>query len=178
MHILSYSLKLEISKSKQDLVVNLHQRFGYSDLPFARKDTFLYCRVQKGAGGGGQRGYTLTKRTLSLGKRYFFVMEKHIEDVKQDQKTVPDLVESIMRPTDPAKEELRRILFKMSRYRPQIIKIRVSTFWMSGKNPDFRRRLPAGAKQFDFDPFLIRIHPITAPKTSKMRVLACEGHLH
>ena len=73
-------------------------------------------------------------------------MEKYVEDVKQDQKTVSDLVESIMRPTDPADEELRRILFKMNQYRTEIIKIRVSTFWMSGKITDFRRRLPAGAK--------------------------------
>ena len=56
----------------------------------------------------------LSKRKLSLGKGYFFVIEKYIEDVKQEEKGVPDLVESIMRPTDPAKEELRRILFKIS----------------------------------------------------------------
>ena len=73
-------------------------------------------------------------------------MEKHIEDVKQDQKIVPDLLESIMRPTDPAKEELQRILFKMGKFRPKIEENRVCTFWMSGKIPDFRRRLPAGAK--------------------------------
>ena len=42
------------------------------------------------------------------------VKEKYIEDIKQEGKDVPDLVESIMRPTDPAKEELRRILFKIS----------------------------------------------------------------
>ena len=28
-------------------IFNPHQRCGYSDSPFARKDTFLYCRVQK-----------------------------------------------------------------------------------------------------------------------------------
>ena len=41
-------------------------------------------------------------------------MEKYIEDVRQEEKDVPDLLESIMRPTDPVKEELRRILFKLS----------------------------------------------------------------
>ena len=87
-----------------------------------------------------------TKRKLYPGKRQFFVIEKYIEVVKQDEKSVPDLVESIMRSTDPVKEELRRMLFKMSQYRPEIIKIRGSTFWMSGKITDFRRRLPAGAK--------------------------------
>ena len=93
-----------------------------------------------GSGGTGHKKEAVPKQMT------FFVVERHIEEVKQKQKDVPDLVESIMRPTDPAKEELRRILFKMSQYRPEIIKIRVSTFWMCGKIPDSRRRLPAAAK--------------------------------
>ena len=48
-----------------------------------------------------------TKRKLYLRKKYFFVMEKYIEDVKQDEKHVPDLLEPIMRPTCLVKEELR-----------------------------------------------------------------------
>ena len=60
----------------------------------------------EGVGGRGPQ-------KLTLRKRHVFVIGKHIEDVKQDQKTVPDLPESITRPTDPVKEELRRILFKM-----------------------------------------------------------------
>ena len=80
---------------------------------------------------------------LYLRKRHFFVIEKYIEDMKQEEKDVPDLLESIMRPTDPAKDELWRILLKMSQFRLKITKIRVSTFWMSRKIPDFRRRLPA-----------------------------------
>ena len=83
---------------------------------------------------------------LYLRKRHFFVIEKYVEDVKQKEKDVPDLVESITRPTDPVKEELQKILFKMSQYRTEIINISVTTFWMSGKIPDSRRRLPAGAK--------------------------------
>ena len=67
---------------------------------------------------------------LTLRKRDFFVIEKHIEDVKQEEKDVPDLVESIMRPTCLVKEELRRILFKSSQFRPEILKIKVSTFWV------------------------------------------------
>ena len=55
----------------------------------------------------GWRGWTpwltLTKRKLSIGKRYFCVIENHIEDVKQEEKDVPDLEESITRPTDPVK---------------------------------------------------------------------------
>ena len=98
----------------------------------------------------GWRGWanvaTHTKRKLTVRKRHFFVVEKHVEDVKQDQKTIPDLLESIMRPTDPMKKELREILMKMSQFRPKIQEFRVCAFWMSGKIPDFRRRLPAGAK--------------------------------
>ena len=37
----------------REALVNPHQRCGYSDSPFARKDTFLYCRVQKWVGSGG-----------------------------------------------------------------------------------------------------------------------------
>ena len=57
-------------------------------------------------------------------------MEKYIEDVKQEEKDVPDLLESIMRPTDPAKEELRQKTMKLIQFRPKINKIRVSTFWI------------------------------------------------
>ena len=60
----------------------------------------------------------------------FFVIEKYIEDVRQDEKHVPDLLELITRPTDPVKEESRPILFKMSQIRPKIPKIEVSTFWI------------------------------------------------
>ena len=51
-----------------------------------------------------------TKRKLTLRKRHFFVIGKYVEDVRQDEKSVPDLLESIRRPTDPVKEELRRNL--------------------------------------------------------------------
>ena len=38
---------------------------------------------------------------LILQKTYIFVIEKYFEDVRQDEKHVPDLLEVIMRPTDP-----------------------------------------------------------------------------
>ena len=58
------------------------------------------------------------KRKFYLRKRYVFVTstEKYAEDVKQDEKDVPDLVESIMKPTDPVKEEFRRNLCNMSQF--------------------------------------------------------------
>ena len=46
-------------------------------------------------------------------------MEKYFEDVRQDEKHVPDLLESIMRPTDPVKEELRQKLFKITQFGSQ-----------------------------------------------------------
>ena len=52
-------------------------------------------------------------------------MEKYIEDAKQEEKNVPDLLEAIMRPTDPVKEELRSNLSKLGQFRPEITKIRV-----------------------------------------------------
>ena len=52
-------------------------------------------------------------------------MEKYIEDAKQKETDVPDLLESIMRPTGLVKEELRTNSCKMSQFRPEITKIRV-----------------------------------------------------
>ena len=58
-------------------------------------------------------------------KKHFFVMEKYIEDARQEEKDVPDLLEAIMRPTCLVKEELRQNLCKISQFRPEITKIRV-----------------------------------------------------
>ena len=63
-------------------------------------------------------------------------MEKYIEDAKQDEKHVPDLLESIKRPTDPVKDELRQKLSKIDQFGSKIKKIKVCTFQMSGKIPD------------------------------------------
>ena len=46
----------------------------------------------------------LGAKKLTLRKRHVFVIEKYIEDVKQREKDVPNLLESIMRPTGPVKE--------------------------------------------------------------------------
>ena len=67
-------------------------------------------------------------------------MEKCFEDVRQDEKHVPDLLESIMRPTDPVKEELRQKLCKIDQFDAQITKMRVSKFWI----PEFRSFRAAG----------------------------------
>ena len=57
-------------------------------------------------------------------------MEKYIEDVRQDEKHVPDLLESIIQPPGRVREELRPILFKMTRFGSKLTKIKVSTFWI------------------------------------------------
>ena len=57
-------------------------------------------------------------------------MEKYIEDARQEEKDVPDLLEAIMRPTDPVKEELRQNLCKMIQFRPKTQKNKVSTVWI------------------------------------------------
>ena len=69
-------------------------------------------------------------------------MEKYIEDVKQDERSVPDLVESIMKGSGLVKEELRLILFKMDQFRSEITKIKVSNFWIPGI-----WRIPAGGQR-------------------------------
>ena len=57
-------------------------------------------------------------------------MEKYIEDARQEDKDVPDLLGAIMRPTCLVKEELRQNLMKMIQFRVKITKIKVSTFWI------------------------------------------------
>ena len=69
-------------------------------------------------------------------------MEKYIEDVRQEEKHVPDLLEAIMKGSGLVKEELRQILFKMCQFRPEITKIRVCTFQVSGKITDSSRTSP------------------------------------
>ena len=69
-------------------------------------------------------------------------MEKYIEDARQEEKDVPDLLESIMRLTCLAKEELWPNLFKMTKFKSEITKIRVRTFQMSGKIADSSRTSP------------------------------------
>ena len=89
------------------------------------------------AGGGGAVGQQVDPK-----KRHFFVIEKYVDDVKQNEKHVPDLLEAIMEGSGLVKEELRPILFKLSQFRLEITKIRVCTFQMSGKIPDSSRTSP------------------------------------
>ena len=71
-------------------------------------------------------------------------MEKYIEDARQKEKHVPDLLEAIMRPTCLVKEELRQILFKMTKFGSKTNKNQGFNFLDSG-NPMFSRRRPMPA---------------------------------
>ena len=77
-----------------------------------------------------------TKKHKTISKRHLFLIEKYFEDVRQDEKHVPDPLESIIPPPGLVKEELRQILFRINQIRPEMKKIRVCTFQMSGKIPD------------------------------------------
>ena len=84
---------------------------------------------------------THTKKQKTISKGYFFLMEKYNEDARQDEKHVPDLLESIMKPPGPVKEELRQKLSKIDQISSKIKKMRVSKFWI----PEFRS-FPAGGQ--------------------------------
>ena len=85
-------------------------------------------------GGSGPGHKTLRKNNI-------FVIEKCFEDAKQDETHVPDLLESIMRPTGPVKDELRQKLFKITQIESKIKKTRVSEFWI----PEIQN-FPAGGQ--------------------------------
>ena len=83
--------------------------------------------------------YTQKKRKPY--QKDIFLVKKCFEDARQDEKHVPDLLESIMRPTDPVKEELRQKLFTIDQFGSKIKKMRVSKFWI----PEIQN-FPAGGQ--------------------------------
>ena len=109
------------------VMVNPHQRCGYSDSPFARIHYF-YTAGSRNRFEGMEPVCTHTRKQKTISKRHFFLMEKCFEDVRQDEKHVPDLLESIIQPPDPVKDELRPFLFKIEQFGSKITKIRISTF--------------------------------------------------
>ena len=84
---------------------------------------------------------TRTQKHETISKRYVFLMEKCFEGARQDEKHVPDLLESIIQPPDPVKEALRQKLFKMTQFGSKIKKMRVSKFWI----PEIQN-FPAGGQ--------------------------------
>ena len=78
---------------------------------------------------------------------------------------MPDLLESIMKPTDPVKEELRQKLSKIDQFGSKITKIRVCTFQMSGK-------IPVSANVAFEDPLFAIFGPL-GPKYIQKRLKKC-----
>ena len=68
-------------------------------------------------------------------------MEKYIESARQNEKHVPDLLEAIIQPPGPVKDELRQKLFKITQMSSKIEKMRVSKFWI----PEIQN-FPAGGQ--------------------------------
>ena len=98
-----------------------------------------------------------TKRKLYQRKSNFSVIEKYIEDVKQEEKDVPDLLESIMRPTDPVKEELRICFSKRVNIDPKSSKSGFELF----RCPEKLRISAGGCLQEQSRSFSTHFHPIS-----------------
>ena len=67
-------------------------------------------------------------------------MEKYIEDARQEEKDVPDLLEAIMRPTCLVKEELRTNSCKSNGLQTRLNKKNQSFFAGPGPGPGPRPR--------------------------------------
>ena len=119
------SRELESWKEYSQLF-NPHQRCGYSDSPFARIHYF-YTAGSRNRFEGMEAVCPHTKKHKTISK-IVFLIEKCFEDARQDEKHVPDLLESIMTPTDPVKDELRQKLFKITQFESKIGNMRVSKF--------------------------------------------------
>ena len=120
--------------------IHPHQRCGYSDSPFARL-YFFYTAGSRNRFEGMEPVCTHTKKQKTISKRSVFLIEKCFEDLRQDEKHVPDLLESIIQPTDPVKDELRQKFFKIFQISSKIKKMRVSKFWI----PEIQN-FPAGGQ--------------------------------
>ena len=122
----------------------------------------------------------MTELVATLSERHVSVIEKHVEDNTQDEKHVPDLLESIMRPTFFVKEELRIILFNMRQFCAKSAtsplktsEFTISTFWIYGKLTDSRWRPTQQASPVSLSQKTV---PSKTPKNvRKMLVLACQG---
>ena len=73
---------------------------------------------------------THTQKQKIIAKRLVFLIDKCFEDARQDEKHVPDLLESIIQLPHPVQEELRQKLFKMNQFDSKITKMKVSKFWI------------------------------------------------
>ena len=104
------------------------------------------------------------KKDVDPKKKILFCYRKKCQGRQPDQQMVLDLVESIIRPTDPAKDELRLILFNIVQFRPYMQEFRLCTSWTSRKCTDSCQR-PA--------------QPASLPSVSiHNNVLPCHRNVH
>ena len=75
-------------------------------------------------------------------KKTLFVIEKYVEDVKQDEKSSPGLLESLMKPTCLVKDALRQILLKWVNLDPKSLKLEFQLFGFR-KSDGFPPPMPA-----------------------------------
>ena len=130
-------------------LINPHQRCGYSDSPFARI-YFFYTAGSRNRFEGMESVWTRTQKQKTISKGYFFLMEKCFEDARQDERHVPDLLEAIMRPTDPAREELRPSSFKWINLDPKLQKS-----WFDPNVKSTRMGLPMDPRKSSRRPTLL-----------------------
>ena len=90
----------------------------------------VYTAGSKNRLEGVDKGGADTQEQVDPKKKNCCVAEKYDEDVRQDEKHVPDLLELIMKGSGLVKEELRSFSFKIDQFGSNISKIRVSTFWI------------------------------------------------
>ena len=102
LHVYKRSLNEDDFKGVR-MLVNPHQRCGYSDSPFAR----IYFFHTSGSRNGLERNELLCPPRLTL-RKTFFVIEKCFEDARQDEKHVPDLLESIIQPPGPVRPNIKK----------------------------------------------------------------------
>ena len=101
----------------------------------------MYFFYTAGSSNGfeGMESVCPRQTTVTLSKTPVFVIDKYVEDVKQDEKHVPDLLESMMRPPGLVKEWLRPNLFKMDGFDSKLPENTLSICWA----PEIRH-FPAG----------------------------------
>ena len=88
-------------------------------------------------------------------KSYQKILFPYNEDARQDEKHVPDLLEAIIQPPDPVKEELRPNSFKITQFGSKIKNFKVSTFWQIDPITAHQTRIipkNAGFKRLDLAP--------------------------
>ena len=127
-------------------MVNPHQRCGYSDSPFARRDTFLYCRLQKWVGGEWTPvgiGWHHTQKEVVPKKktRFCYQYGKICWGRQAGGKTRPGSAGIDNEASWSCKRRVTETLMNMTQFGSKITKIKVSTFWI----PEIRC-FPAGGQ--------------------------------